>query len=168
MHPGTIPAKTDKGRQEMVHRSDVLNAIQRRLLILVDGQKTINDLEAFVRPGELAPALAQLFAAGFVVAPGAPVALPAPAGPGFAAQDAAQPVRAATSPKEFERVRAEASQFIHLRLGDAGEPICAAVERCRSPQELRQLLRGVEVFVGQRLDAQTTQAFARHFGALLL
>jgi hypothetical protein len=30
------------------------------------------------------------------------------------------------------------------------------------------MLRGVEVFVGQRLDAATTQAFARHFGSLLL
>jgi hypothetical protein len=168
MNPGTIPAKTDKGRQEMVHRTDMLNAVQRRLLILVDGHRTINDLEAFVRAGELAPALAHLFAHGFVVAPGAPVVLAAPAGPGFAAQDSAQPVRAATSPKEFERVRAEASQFIHQRLGEAALPICAAVDRCTSPQELRQMLRGVEVFVGQRLDAQTTQSFARRFGAMLL
>ncbi len=168
MNPGTIPSKTDKGRQEMLHRSDVLSPVQRRLLILVDGHRTVNDLDAFVRVGELAPALACLFESGYVAAPGEPVVLAVPAAPGYAAQDAAQPVRPATSPKEFERVREEASRFIHQRLGDAAGPMCAAVERCTSPQELRQVLRGVEVFVGQRLDPQTTQSFARHFGAMLL
>ena len=168
MNPGTIPSKTDKGRQEMVRRSDVLSPLQRRLLILVDGRRTVNDLDAFVRVGELEPALACLFEFGYVAAPGEPVALPAPAAPGYAAQDDTQPARPATSPMEFERVRDEASRFIHQRLGDAAGPICAAVERCASPHELRQVLRGVEVFVGQRLDPQTAQGFARHFGAMLL
>jgi hypothetical protein len=77
-------------------------------------------------------------------------------------------VRPATSPKEFAQVRAEVSQFIRHRLGDAASPICSAVERCTSPQELRRVLRGVEVFVSQRLDARTAQSFARHFGAMLI
>ena len=71
-------------------------------------------------------------------------------------------------PGIFADVRAEAERFVHNRLGSAGEPICEAIARCRNPQELRALLPGVEVFVGQRLDAATTQAFARHFGSLLL
>ncbi|MEO6623219.1 MAG: hypothetical protein ABIN37_00075 [Burkholderiaceae bacterium] len=168
MNPGTIPVKTDKGRQEMAVRTDALDALQRRLLILVDGRRTVNDLGAYVRVGELDGALAHLFQHGFVAHQGEPVALPPPLAPGFSAQDAAQPVRAATSQEQFENVRAEASDFIHQRLGDAASPICRAVDRCASPQELRQVLRGVEVFVGQRLDAQTAQSFARHFGAMLL
>jgi hypothetical protein len=157
MTPGTIPVKTDKGREEMLHRTDVLSASQRRLLILVDGHRTVNDLGAFLRSGELDSALAYLFEFGYVDAPGAPSALPAPVAPGFAAPDATRPVRPATSPKEFAQVRA-----------DAASPICSAVERCTSPQELRRVLRGVEVFVSQRLDARTAQSFARHFGAMLI
>lgn len=168
MNPGTIPVKTDKGRAEMQHRSDVLSAVQRRLLILADGQRTVDDLGAFVRVGELETALAYLIEHAYLAAEGEPVPLPAPAAPGFSAQSPSQPVRPATSPKEFEQVRTDASQFIRQRLGDAAAPICAAVERCHSPHELRQVLRGVEVFVGQRLDAQTAQGFARHFGAMLL
>ena len=168
MNPGTIPVKTDRGRQEMVQRTDVLSAVQRRLLILVDGHKTVNDLGAFVRVGELDVALAYLFEHGYVAAEGEPAVLPPAAAPGFVAQDRSQPVRAATSPKAFEQVRDEASSFIRKRLGDAAQPICVAVDRCASPQELRLVLRGVEVFVGQRLDARTAQSFARHFGAMLL
>ena len=168
MSPGTIPVKTDKGRLEMADRTNLLTAVQRRLLILADGQRTVNDLGIFVRAGELDAALAYLFEFGYVVAHGEPVALSPPAAPGFASPEVSRPLRPATSPSQFEQVRAQATDFIRQRLGDAATPICAAVERCANPQELRQVLRGVEVFVGQRLDAATAQSFARHFGSMLL
>lgn len=168
MNAGTTLTKTDKGRREMAERSGKLTAVQRRLLILVDGKKTVNDLGAFVRVGELTVALAHLQDLGLIAPSGEPVELEPSAGPGFVASRPAELPRAATSPKEFTLVRAEAAAFVKERLGAAGEPICAALERCKSPDELRSMLRGIEVFVGQRLDQQTTQAFARHFGALLL
>lgn len=168
MNPGTIPSKTAKGRQEMRERSDVLSAVQRRLLILVDGHRTVNDLGAFVRVGELEGALAFLLKFGYISAQGESVELVAPVAPGFASTSPSQPPRPATSAREFEQVRSDASEFIRQRLGDAAAPICGAVERCASPQELRRVLRGVEMFVGQRLDAPTAQSFARHFGAMLL
>ena len=168
MSPGSIPVKTDKGRHEMQERTDVLSAVQRRLLILVDGRRTVNDLGAFVRVGELVAALACLLQHGYVVAAGEPAVLAPLAAPGFASASPQQPPRAATSPQEFARVRAEACGFIRHRLGEAAAPICSAVERCTSPEELRRVLRGVELFVGQRLDAQTAHSFARHFGAMLL
>lgn len=166
--PGSIPCKTDKGRHEVQARSDVLSAVQRRLLILADGHRTVNDLGAFVRVGELDGALGYLLQFGYLAIDGAPALLHPPAAPGFASAAPAEAPRAATSPAAFAQVRAQASDFIRQRLGDAGAPLCAAVERSASPQELRRVLRGVEVFVGQRLDAATAQSFARHFGAMLL
>jgi hypothetical protein len=94
--------------------------------------------------------------------------LQAPSAPGFAAAPLNEPPRAATNPQAFAAVRDEASAFVRERLGAAGAPICEAIERCNSPAELRKLLRGVEIFIGDRLSAETTHAFARHFGALLL
>lgn len=168
MNPGTIPGKTDAGRREVGERSGNLSAVQRRLLILVDGKRTVNELGAFVRVGELDDALVHLLTLGLIVAEGEPLVLPPAAGPGFTAPAPPNPVRPATSPQEFAAVRAQAAGFVRERLGSAGEPICAAIERCGDPQQLRKVLRGIEVFVGQRLDPETTQAFARHFGALLL
>lgn len=162
--------KTDSGRAEIAGRSRALSAVQRRILIVVDGKKTVNDLEAFVRVGELEVALDHLLREGLIESTDFIAPLQSPAAPGFAASavDTTEPPRAATCPQEFEKVREEASRFVTDRLGAAGAPICEAIDRCDSPAELRKLLRGVEIFIGQRLSAETTHAFARHFGGLLL
>lgn len=168
MDPGIRFEKSDKGRQEVLRRSGVLSAVERRLLILVDGQKTVNALDAFVRAGERDAALEHLLALGLIQAQGLPAPLEPAAAEGFSNPVPLEAPRPATDAQAFADVRAEAARFVHNRLGVAGEPICAAIARCRHPQELRAMLRGVEVFVGQRLDPETTQAFARHFGRLLL
>lgn len=168
MEPGSCFIKTDQGRQEVARRTAALSAVQRRLLILVDGHKTVNDLGAYVRVGELDDALRHLQALQLVAPDGVDVLLEPAVAEGFSNPAPREPPRAATDPQAFAQVRTEAARFVHNRLGSAGDPICEAIARCRNPQELRAMLRGVEVFVGQRLDAATTQAFARHFGSLLL
>lgn len=168
MNPGTRLTKTDQGRQEIAQRSGALTPVQRRLLVLVDGHKTVNELDAYVRVGERDGALRHLLELGLVAPDGPDADLGPCAGEGFSRPTLLEPPRAATAPEVFAEVRAEAARFVHNRLGAAGEPICEAIARCRNPQELRAMLRGVEIFVGQRLDPATTQAFARHFGGLLL
>ncbi|WP_296449289.1 hypothetical protein [Rhodoferax sp. UBA5149] len=160
--------KTDKGRAEIAGRSHALDAVQRRLLILVDGQKTVNALGAFARVGELDAALGHLLQLGLIESTDHIAPLQEPVAPGFTAAAASEEPRAATNPEEFNKVRQQASDFVSERLGPAGEPICVAIDRCDSPAALRKLLRGVEIFIGQRLSPETTQTFARHFGSLLL
>ena len=168
MDPGTIFLKTDKGRAQVSERSGQLSPVQRRLLIVIDGKKTVTELGALVRSDELLPALDHLLGLGLTEAPGAPEPMVAPVASGFAASRPGDLPRAATSVEHFTGIRQQASDFVRERLGKPGEPICAAIDRCSSPEELRKMLRGVEIFIGQRLDAETTQAFARHFGQLLL
>ncbi len=152
----------------MAERGVELSPLQRRLLIVVDGRKTVNDLGALVRAGELAEVLNVLLEHALIVPTGEVAVLQAPSAPGFAAAPVNDPPRAATDPQAFESVRDEASAFVRERLGSAGVPIHEAIDRCKSPAELRKLLRGIEIFIGDRLSAETTHAFARHFGALLL
>ncbi len=168
MNSGTVLHKTDLGRQEVAARSGHINGVERRLLILVDGKRTVNALEAFVRVGELDDALQHLQARGLVAAEGEPMVLVPPAANGFASSVPGELERPATSPRAYADVRQAASDFVRERLGSSGDPLCAAIERCSSPQDLRKVLRGIEVFVSQRLDPDTAQGFARHFGALLL
>ena len=169
MNPGTVYFKTDKGRAEVAGRSGAVNLAQRRVLILVDGKKTVNDLGAFARAGELEPDLVHLRQLGLIESSENDEPLPPPAAPGFAAPASpTEAPRPATSLEEFSKVRGDASNFVADRLGVAGVPICGAIERCKSPEELRRLLRGVEAFVSEKLDAETAQSFARHFGKLLL
>ena len=168
MNPGTTFAKTDKGKVEMAERSGNLTAVQRRLLILIDGKKTESELSAFARGGELDEALEQLVRLGLIEPTSQLAALQPIAAEGYVAALATDAPRAATSVPEFEKVREEASRFVADRLGEAGAPICAAIDRCASPAELRKLLRAIEIFVGQRLNAETAHAFVQRFGALLL
>jgi hypothetical protein len=163
-----IYTKTAKGRAEVANREQGLSPVQRRLLILVDGHKSTAELQAFVRVDELDAALAHLQLASLVETTDELDALTVPAAHGFMAANPQETPRAATSPAEFLKVREETSGFVREHLGASGEPICAAIDRCSSPAELRKLLRGVEIFIGERLTAETTQTFARHFGALLL
>lgn len=168
MNPGTTFVKTEKGKVEMAERSGSLTVVQRRLLILIDGKRSQNDLLAFVRGGELDEALEQLQRLDLIEWTGQIADLQDPPAQGYAAAEAEQSPRPATSVPEFEKVRDEASRFVAERLGAAGEPICGAIERCHSPTELRNLFRGIEIFVRQRLNAETAHAFVLHFGALLL
>jgi hypothetical protein len=160
--------KTAKGRAEVAHRELGLSPVQRRLLILVDGHKTAAELQAFVRVDELDAALAHLQQAGLIEPTGALDGLTVTAAAGFTPAGPEEIPRAATNPAEFFKVREETSRFVMAHLGVAGEPIGTAIDRCNNPAELRKLLRGVEIFIGQRLSAEKTQTFARHFGALLL
>lgn len=168
MNLGVIYVKTDQGRAAVAERKGELSALHRRVLIVVDGHRSVNDLGALVRAEDLESALSYLLDHALIAPTGEVAALLPPSGPGFAAAPLDEPPRAATNPQAFEAVRNEAAEFVRDRLGQAGEPIGDAIDRCVSPAELRKLLRGVEIFVGQRLSAETTQAFARHFGALLL
>ena len=154
-----IFTKTAKGRAEMAHRELGLSPVQRRLLILVDGHKATADLLAFARVDELHAALSYLQQAGLIEPTASMVAT---------VSSSQEPLRAATDPAAFFKVREETARFVMDLLGVAGEPIGAAIGRCNSSAELRKLLRGVEIFISQRLGPETTQAFVRYCGALLL
>lgn len=168
MSLGVIYIKTDLGRAAVAERTGGLTAVQRRLLIVIDGQKSVNDLGAVVRTEELEHTLRFLCDQGLIAPTGDIALLHACSAPGFAAASVNTAPRAATNPPSFVALRQEASDFVATLLGQSGEPICEAIDRCQNPVELRKLLRGVEIFMGDRLSAETTQAFVRHFGALLL
>lgn len=168
MNPGTIFLKTDKGKAEVTSRTANLNPVQRRLLIVIDGKKTITELATMARIGELPAALESLHLLGLIEAPGLPMPMQEPLAPGFAPAAPKEAPRAATSPEHFVVVRQDASDYLMARLGPSGQSICEAIDCCDNPEDLRKMLRGIEILIGQRLDSATTNEFVRYFGKLLL
>ncbi|WP_374615820.1 hypothetical protein [Thauera aminoaromatica] len=59
-------AKTPKGQDEIAHRTHGLGLRARRLLILVDGQRSVEDLCALTGDAGIAAALGELAEAGFI------------------------------------------------------------------------------------------------------
>ena len=66
-------AKTPKGQDEIAHRTQGLGLRARRLLILVDGQRSVEDLRGLTGDPGIAGTLGELADAGFI-APCAPQA----------------------------------------------------------------------------------------------
>jgi hypothetical protein len=66
MESTTVFAKTEKGQEEMEKRTDGLNLRNRRVLILIDGKRTINDLRGMNNDEQLPDTLAALAEGGYI------------------------------------------------------------------------------------------------------
>jgi len=60
--------KTERGVREIAQASGELQPRYRRVLVLVDGTKSIADLAPLTRPGEIESTLEALLRGGYVVA----------------------------------------------------------------------------------------------------
>ncbi len=59
-------AKTTEGAAELVSRQHGLSTVERRILILIDGQRRLADLPPFARPGEVGPIVDKLQSHGLI------------------------------------------------------------------------------------------------------
>jgi hypothetical protein len=149
--------KTESGTQEMGAPSGGLSPKLRRALILVDGARTVAELGALFRPGEIAAIVTELRDRGLVA--------PAGATPGAPAADAARDAAPGAIPeRHFEEVRRRAMREISDRLGPNGDTLALKVERCRTPEELRVALREAETILASFLGADYGRSFARRIG----
>jgi hypothetical protein len=130
----TIYRKTAKGQAEIETRVHRLPPRLRGALIMVDGQRSADDLAKLI-PGDANAALQQLLADGFidvfaVLAERPPAAAPAPA--------PAAPRKAASS--SIDGTKRDAVRYLNDRLGPAAAGIAIKIERASSMAELQPLL----------------------------
>ncbi len=65
---GVVFAKTDKGRTEITDRSGGLHPRTRRVLIMIDGKRTVAELRDLVAADDLTHTLGELEEAGYIEA----------------------------------------------------------------------------------------------------
>ncbi|MGI9316526.1 MAG: hypothetical protein ACR2QW_04255 [bacterium] len=80
MATSTVFNKTRKGQLEIRNRSGGLSMIERRLLILVDGKRTAEDIWRITKVADYEHLLTQLSSAGFIVSGGTTPAPNKPSG----------------------------------------------------------------------------------------
>ncbi len=130
-------SKTDQGREAMSSRPAGLGPRLRSLLIMVDGKRSVGELDKLLgSDGAAAPLLEQLIAEGWIESqtPAAPPVL-------TAVVDAA-PVAAAPAADvlPFADARRLVVRFVNDRLGPMGESLAIRVEGCRTAAELQAAL----------------------------
>ncbi len=141
-------SKTPKGTAELAARSGALSLAQRRLLILVDGLRDVDELAALV-PSALDESLAMLEQGGFISLAGATA-------------DTVQGTPTSIPEAEMTTVqeaRTRAVRAVNELLGPAADRLAMALEAARSGDELRPLIREAERLVGLAHGAAAAQAF---------
>ncbi len=143
-------SKTAAGLHEIQTRALGLPLMVRRLLVLVDGKRSGNELAAFAAGCDVADLLDQLLEHGCIEAragePSAPSAPAKPAtpsafsAPSNAAQLAGLPAAASRSSKDIEMARNFMTNTINTMFGQNMRlTLIESIFKCRSAEELRQV-----------------------------
>jgi hypothetical protein len=155
-----IYRKTGKGQREVDERTSGLEKHIRRLLILIDGQRTAAELSVYIRAGEFESTLARLVEEGFVEAIGA-----GEASPGVVRTPAAD------DPVVFAGIKINAMTEIRSQLRGRFAPMAdlmiAEINTCSTPLALREKLRTFEATLVRLVGKEEGVALARRIGGEL-
>lgn len=153
-----VYAKTAKGVAEVNSRSGAVSLAARRVLIMIDGRRTITELAPLARAGEISAIIEQLEAQGFVhrAQAGAAVAPALPPAP-----EASEELGEDRLFANFEAVKRRAVRELSDRLGPDAEVMAVRIEHCRGTEELRQRLHEAERLVAGMLGDAHAQEFLR-------
>ncbi|OGA99698.1 MAG: hypothetical protein A3E79_10375 [Burkholderiales bacterium RIFCSPHIGHO2_12_FULL_61_11] len=136
-------AKTALGQQEIRTRSLGLPPLVRRVLVLVDGQRSGRELAAFVPGQDVSALLSQLLAQGCIDAKAAEAAEPAAAvapAPGSDAALSGLPQAGTRSAKEIEMARNFMTNSINTMFGQNMRlTLIEAIFAARTADELRRV-----------------------------
>ena len=163
MDESLIYAKTPKGVEEVAARSAQLSMISRRVLIMMDGRRTVDELSLYVRPGEIDGIITQLESAGLAERAGS--SAPATVAPRTVVPAAVQTT--VTPPPEerevpaitLEEAKRRAVRELNDRLGPTAEVIAMRIEDCRTIDQFRERVREAERSVAAALGPAAAQEY---------
>lgn len=176
MEKNTLFVKTDKGREALARRVPELGPRLRSMLILVDGQRSLSELDKLgAGLGGSAALLEQLLAHGWIAAPDQRAAFretvpfsetqpqtERPSSPAVAVVPVAEPsLPTAVVPQAlpFADARRLVVRFINDHVGPAGEALAIRVETCKNAAELQALLPRVRDGLKNHRSAAIVQRF---------
>ena len=151
MDGSVVYTKTPKGISEIATRSAQLSMTTRRVLIMIDGKRTVDELSVLLRPGEVDGVVAQLESAGLIHRYTSSHALDVPTVAGREVD--AMPTTQGPSggeeanPMTLEEAKRRAVRELTDRLGPDAEVLSMRIESCRTIEDFRERVREAERFV---------------------
>ncbi len=165
----TIYRKTAKGHAEMATRAHRLVPRLRQLLIVVDGQRSDDDLRRMIAQ-QADEALQALVDGGFIEAIStrtpAPAAAARPAATAPVAPTAAAPLAPAGADARTgfgEQIKRDAVRTLTDQLGPMAESLAMRIEKARDADELRPLLEQGHRYIRELRGSFAATAFADRF-----
>lgn len=159
----TIYRKTDKGRAEIETRAFRVPPRLRNALILVDGQRSSDELCKMILQ-QAEETLAALAADGFIEALAtAPAAPPRPAVAPAGSGAAAAPAAPRPGSVNFETRRRDVVRALTDLVGPVSESLALKMEKARDEAGLRPLLDAARQLVENTRGTATANGFAERY-----
>lgn len=144
MDADQIPAKSDKGREEIETRANKLDFRRRQLLILVDGKTSVSELQQKVtHVGDVTGHLNYLAQEGFVMLPAGRLAAAAPvASTPDVSVPASIPTAGPVDPERLDAAKRMASRLMYDAMGPDAEMFTIKLEAAKDRENfLTQLAK---------------------------
>lgn len=163
-----VYTKTPRGIAEIQLRNAQLPMTTRRVLIMIDGKRTVDDLSVLLRPGEIEGVIANLETIGLIQRVSQHGAMDVPtingretesglSGPSTTGGlDERDP-----NPITLEEVKRRAVRGLTDRLGPEAESLSIRIEKCRTIEEFRSCVRDAERFISMALGANVAQEYLK-------
>ena len=150
--------RTPNGEAAVQRKDPKLGVTQRRCMLLANGKRTVRDIAACFRPGELGPLLKELVERGMLQPP--------PSGTAPIERTASK--IAFIDDKRFAEIQQRAMREISEKLGPAGKVVVTQISACARPEQLRITLRIVERALQSAVGADYAKDFVKRVGQELM
>lgn len=164
MDGSDVYSKTPKGIAEISLRAAQLGMATRRVLIMVDGKRSVDELVAQLASPDVVTAIAQLETLGLIqrVVTSHPLDVPTVAGreiegtptTGGSALDDANAMT-------LEEAKRRAVRELTDRFGPGAESLALRIENCRTIEDFRERVREAERFVSVSLGPAAAADYLR-------
>jgi hypothetical protein len=165
MDGSLVYSKTPKGVAEVAARSAQLSMTTRRVLIMIDGKRSIDELAVLLRPGEIDAVITQLEAVGLIQRSSAshPLDVPTVAGREMDSVPTTQGPTAGEdgNPMTLDEAKRRAVRELTDRLGPDAESLSMRIESCRTIEDFRERVREAERFVTAALGPAAAVDYLR-------
>jgi hypothetical protein len=166
-----VYSKTPRGIAEISLRSAQLPMTTRRVLIMIDGKRTVDDLSILARPGEIESAIASLESGGLIQRLSYQGAIDVPTingrdgdagfSSGFGGPSTSGGLDERENSITLEDVKRRAVRGLHDRLGAEADSLAMRIEACRSVEEFRSCVREAERLISNVLGFGAAQDYLR-------
>lgn len=162
MNDNIVYAKTAKGTAEVANRAGGLSLAARRVLIMVDGKRTVGELAPLLRPGEIETVLTSLETQGYVQRVGGVETAASAHGPiGVALDPLTGEATEERTMVTLEEAKRRAVRALNDRLGPDAETMALRIEACKTSEELRERLKEAERLVAAVLGEAAVEGYLR-------
>lgn len=168
MNHSTVYAKTAAGQAEVAQRSARLSMVERRLLILTDGQRSLGELSAMLPPGSvescLEVLLRQQLLSPVTATPSAAHTAPEPEVLEVPTVNGAAPERAQETALTLDAAKRLAVRELFARLGPDADQLARHIDASRSAEDFRARAREAARTLSADRGAAAGQDYLRALG----